>query len=116
MAGGLYINMVVSPGQETEFLSLLPRQRGDVGDVGGWGRFKIQFSTRGWRLGWRRGKRFGRVWRDCGGIGIGGGFSIEGELPNLIDNLERFSQLEDYEFICACYSGDDSSLKEDLSD
>jgi hypothetical protein len=41
---------------------------------------------------------------------------IEDNLPNIIEDLNRFSYLEDFEFICSCYSGEDGSLKENLSD
>lgn len=39
---------------------------------------------------------------------------IEDKLPNIIEDLTRFSQLEDFEFICSCY-GKDGSLKEDIA-
>jgi hypothetical protein len=41
---------------------------------------------------------------------------IEDKLPELLHDLARFSQLDDFEFIRTCYSGDDNSLKEDLTD
>jgi hypothetical protein len=40
---------------------------------------------------------------------------IEDKLPNIIEDLARFSHLEDFEFINTCYSGD-GSLREDLPD
>ena len=40
---------------------------------------------------------------------------IEDKLPDIIEELSRFSELEDFEFIIYCYNKD-GSLKEDISD
>lgn len=42
--------------------------------------------------------------------------AVEDKLPELIPDLNIFSQLEDFDFICECYSGEDNSLNNKLSE